>query len=137
MLINLKDIVILNIQKKLGNNIIGKKNTTGLKIDGKYAVDLQNCILYEITVSRDSKYINSLNEVCFVVDEPFKKSNEMIEIDEVIPAYIKEKAEYIEIMQKHFSELLDNNPNYERIDYTDDPFINEYIFESKCYYKQL
>lgn len=137
MLINLKNIVILNIQKKLGNNIIGKKNTTGLKIDGKYAVDLQNCILYEITVSRDPKYINSLNEVCFVVDEPFKKSNEMIEIDEVIPAYIKEKEEYIEIMQKHFSELLDNNPNYERIDYTDDPFINEYIFESKCYYKQL
>ena len=82
-------------------------------------------------------YINSLNEVCFVVSEPFKKSNDMIEIDEVIPDYIKEKAEYIEIMQKHFSELLDNNPNYERIDYTDDPFINEYIFESKCYYKQL
>lgn len=137
MLINLKDIVVLNIQKKLKNNTIGKKNTTGLKIDDKYAVDLQNCILYKITVSRDPKYINSLNEVCFVISEPFKKSNEMVEINEIIPNYIKEKTEYIETMQKLFSELLDNNPNYEKIDYTDDSFINEYIFKSKCYYKHL
>lgn len=137
MLINTKNIVILNIQKKLEANLIGKKNTIGLKIDDEYVVDIENCMLYKITKSRDVDYINSSNEVCFIIDEPYKNTNQMIEINEIIPSFIKEKMEYIETMQKIFSDLLDDNPNYERVDYTDDPIANQYIFENKSYYKHV
>ena len=66
MLINLKDIVILNIQKKLGNNIIGKKNTTGISPLNQISVSINKIIIYHglfhlIHVKEISNVVNTID----------------------------------------------------------------------------